>query len=145
MNNEQSIGLEVKIISNLIKRRLCAAMPSFHVENLTEMQAQIIDFLHQNSDNRDIFQKDIEEYFSIRRSTASRILRALEIKHFITRESVIQDARLKKLCLTPISADSHVEMKTKIEELEILMCKGLTQEEIDAFFATTKKIIENLK
>lgn len=144
MGRDKEIGLQIKIISNLIKRKMLAAMPQM-VDGLTEMQAQIISYLHNNGTDKDIFQKDVEEQFSIRRSTASRILSTLEEKHIITRESVAHDARLKKVSLTPASYDCHMQMRAKIGELELLMREGLTSEEIDLFFAITKKIIQNLK
>ena len=48
----------------------------------------------------DIYQKDVEKEFQIRRSTATGTLQILEKNGFIRREPVKQDARLKKLVPT---------------------------------------------
>ena len=48
----------------------------------------------------DVYQKDIEEEFRIRKSTVTGILKLLEKNGFIRRESVPQDARLKRIVPT---------------------------------------------
>lgn len=141
---QYNIGLEIKILSNLIKRKVFFSMPSPPEDGLTSMQAQIIDYLYNQCPIQPVFQKDVEEKFSIRRSTASRILRTLEDKKVITRESVSHDARLKKVCLTKEAIAHHQLIKSKINELETLLRNGLTDEEIQTFFTITSKIKENL-
>ena len=47
-----------------------------------------------------MYQKDIEEEFRIRKSTVTGILKLLEKNGFIRRESVPQDARLKRIVPT---------------------------------------------
>ena len=43
-----------------------------------------------------MFQRDVEQVFSLSRSTATGILQQLEEKGLLRRESVPSDARLKK-------------------------------------------------
>ena len=66
----------------------------------TEMQGMLLGFLCHNRD-QEIFQKDLEEAFYIRRSTASRLLKRLEEEGFVMRCSVSRDARLKQVMATP--------------------------------------------
>ena len=96
---EKSIGLEVRMLSNLIRRDVekHASIHKFGPEN--GVRGWAIDFFYKNKD-RDIFQKDFEEKFQIRRSTASNILKLMEKNGYITRESVASDARLKKIVFT---------------------------------------------
>ncbi len=49
---------------------------------------------------RHIYQKDIEEAFGIRPSSATGLLQALEQQGFIRREPVSLDGRLKKIVFT---------------------------------------------
>ena len=63
-------------------------------------------FFAENAD-RDIFQKDFEEEFSIRRSTATKILQLMEKNGLIERQKVESDARLKKIVLTNKALDIH--------------------------------------
>ena len=46
--------------------------------------------------SRIFFQKDIEQRFAVGRSTVTNLIQLMEKKGFVKRESVKQDARLKK-------------------------------------------------
>ena len=74
----------------------------FHQEEseLTNMQKRVLHYILFQSLKKDIYQKDIEKEFQIRRSTATGILQLLEKKRFVIRETVEWDARLKKLVPT---------------------------------------------
>ena len=48
-----------------------------------------------------VFQKDLETVFKIRRSTISHTVELMEQKQLLVREPVKEDARLKRLQLTP--------------------------------------------
>ena len=65
------------------------------VDELTAMHGWILGYLCRN-EHKDIFQKDIEAEFKICRSTVTNILKLMEKKGYIKRESVPYDARLKK-------------------------------------------------
>ena len=66
MKGERHVGGEIRVLSNLIKRCMDDGMPP----ETTGMQGWIIGFLHRNED-RDMFQRDVEAEFNIRRSTAT--------------------------------------------------------------------------
>lgn len=63
------VGFEIRVLSNLIYRRI-NQMSAQEGETLTANQDWVLHFLIQ-SQGRDIMQRDIEKEFSIRRSTAS--------------------------------------------------------------------------
>ena len=69
----------------------------------------ILQYLSQNT-SKEIYQKDIEELFSIKRSTANQMLRTLENRGYIKREVSAQD--LRKNIITPtkegIAASEHL-------------------------------------
>lgn len=68
---------------------------------LTSIQTRILGHLrHAQEENRDVFQRDIEDVFRIKRSSVTSVLQTLEKKGLIVRESIPEDARLKKLVLT---------------------------------------------
>ena len=102
MKGERHVGGEIRVLSNLIKRCMDDGMPP----ETTGMQGWIIGFLHRNED-RDMFQRDVEAEFNIRRSTATGILQLMEKNGFLLREPVAYDARLKKLVLTPKALAVH--------------------------------------
>ena len=144
MNQERSVSFEFKIISNLIKRQLDNSANIQYLDSLTGTNGWIIGFLAEN-DNKDIFQRDLEEQFSIRRSTASSIVKLMEQKGFITRVPVAYDARLKKIVLTKKAYEIHETIFKDMANLEQQLISGLTTEELYAFFKVVDKIKSNIE
>ena len=110
---------------------------------ITETEGLIMGFLCDHPE-RDLYQRDVEEVFCIRRSTASRFLQNLEKDSMLTRQSVPQDARLKKLVPTEKAIAIHEDIAEKFQIAEALMTAGLTEEELAQFIATARKIQRNL-
>ncbi|MEG0453641.1 MAG: MarR family transcriptional regulator, partial [Coprobacillus sp.] len=96
-------------------------------------------------DGKDTFQKDIEEEFSINRSTTSEMLKLMCKKGMIQRVAVSHDARLKKIVLTDQSREFNRMMDEKLRIRYEELVKGLSQEEIDVFATIADKLIDNLK
>lgn len=138
-----SIGFEIRILSNLLKRRMFGVTPQ-DGNRMTEMHGMVIDYLYQNREGRDIYQRDIEAQFSIRRSTASGIVCLMEKKGILTRHGVEGDARLKKLELTETAIATHEKIEMEIVEVEAQMSKGISAQDLATYFAVTEKIKQNL-
>jgi len=101
MNGERpQIGFQLKFINNLIRRRMDVRFSEQGLGELSGMQGPMVGYIYDNCKKQDIFQKDIEKVFNIRRSTATVMLQNLELKGFITRQAVEHDARLKKIMVT---------------------------------------------
>lgn len=143
MKRVETIGFEIKTISNLIKRKINES--PFEFDDLTGMQGWILKYVHIQSQYGNVFQKDIEKEFKIRRSTATGILQLLEKNSYITRESVVEDARLKKIVLTEKAIRAQEELTKRVEKLDNLIERGLTDEELEIFFKIAKKIKKNLE
>ncbi|WP_125770926.1 MarR family winged helix-turn-helix transcriptional regulator [Companilactobacillus furfuricola] len=99
----------LKVASNEISRSVNDFASNY---DLTGTQVQIIDFLTSVPASEDIFQKDIEAEFNIRRSTATNILKIMEKKELIKRESVESDSRLKKI----VVLDKSLRLQHNIDE-----------------------------
>ena len=143
MRQERHLGYEIKALSNLLRRKVLESAGSGEGDDFTEMQVKVLGFLAQNRD-QEICQKDIEEAFYIRRSTASRLLKRLEAQGFIVRQSVERDARLKRVTTTPKADALCQQVMERIDHVETMLTKGLTQEETDRFLATVEKLKRNL-
>ncbi len=141
---ENEIGYQIRTLSNLLKRKIFAYAPPPDHFGLTGMQARIVAYLYENRD-RAVYQKEIEEHFSIRRSTASRFLSTLEEKGILERETADFDARRKKLSLTPHACLQHEKIAEKVREIEQQAAKGLTEQEIQQFMQIAEKIKRNLQ
>ena len=92
-----------------------------------------------------MFQRDIQEQFTIRRSTVTGILQLMEKNGLIVRSSVERDARLKKLELTPRGVELHERVTRSIREVEDGLSQCLTQEEKKAFLEICGKLRAHLK
>ena len=108
----------------------------------TRMQSWIIGYLYDHQD-QEVFQRDIQEQFSVRRSTVTGILQLMEKNGWITREGVDGDARLKRLRLTPQAMALHERVGQSIQAAEERLAKGLTQEEKETFISLCERIAQN--
>lgn len=141
---EKKIGKRIKILSNLLKRSSDASEILREGENITGAHGWIIGYLYENRD-RDVFQRDVENNFKIRRPTATGILQRMEKNGLIRKCPVPYDQRLKKLTLTPKAVRLHEDILSEIRTIEGRLCKGLTEEEVDAFVRTADIMIENMQ
>lgn len=139
MNRSTSAGFAVKNLSNLFRRQICETS-----DHLTGMQGWIIGYIFENSKTRDIYQRDIETNFNIRRSTVTGILQLMEKSELLTRQSVPNDGRLKKLILTEKAIKMHKAFQVRAAEIDVLATRGLTGEELEFFFEIMRKMTDNL-
>ena len=112
-------------------------------DEFTEMQTKLLGFLCHNKD-QEIYQKDIERVFYIRRSTASRLLKRLERDGLIVRQAVSKDARLKRVQTTPKADAAMQQITTRIQHVEAVLTQGLSEAEIEQFMETAEKLKKNL-
>ncbi|EET85497.1 transcriptional regulator, MarR family [Clostridium carboxidivorans P7] len=97
MDKEELIGRKVNIFTNRINRKINKEVAKY---GITGIQSMVLGFVYHKSQNRDVFQKDIEEVFDIRRSSVTSVLQLMEKNGYVERVSVSEDARLKKIILT---------------------------------------------
>lgn len=140
---EESIGFEIRIMFNLLRRKMLQLLPPPPHLGLTEMEYQTIHYLYENR-HKDVFQKNVEEWFCIRRSTASRMLKGLEQKGILVRTPTEQDGRMKRLSLTQECLEHHEHVNQRLKELDDVILKGLTEDERITFLRIARKIEKNL-
>ena len=144
INSDLHVGVEVRKLSHMIKR--CAMSTEAHqkADKLTGVHSWIIGYLFDNRD-RDIFQRDLEESFNIRRSSVSNVLSLMERNELIERKPVEHDARLKKVVLTPRAIELHEMIGKDIAELEAAIIEGIPKDDLEIFFKTIGKMMNNLE
>ena len=140
----RKLGFEIHRSSRLVKRYMDNDATKLYIDKMTGTHGWAIGYFYHNKD-RDIFQKDFEQQFNIRRSTASNILALMEKNGLITRESVPYDARLKKITLTRKAVDIHHTVESAFEKLEDTIHEGITPEELEVFYRVLDKINSNLE
>lgn len=122
------ILLNIRSLNNLIKRYFEFSSNRKQIDQATGNNGWIISYLGDHV-SEDIFQKDIEDHFTITRSTASKVLSLMEQKGLILRLSVSQDARLKKIVLTQKAQDLKLMMVADRQQLETTLLQGFSAEE----------------
>ena len=137
------IGYKIRLIHNQIHKRMEAKKQENEKEPLTGMQRWTLGFLRDH-DGKDIYQKDIETEFSVSRATASNMLAVMERKGLVRRETVEHDARLKKLVLTDKARTMEERSEQDMREMEALLEKGLSDEEVKDLKKYLDRMLLNL-
>ena len=136
---KQSTARAVGKLSNKLRRQL--DMLSSRKE-FSGSQGRTLHFLLAQTE--DVFQKDIEEEYGIRPSTASQLLKQMEKNGLIVRESVSYDNRLKKIVLTEKALKYKGQVVDDLTRLEETLVQGVSQEELNMFFHVIRKMTDNL-
>ncbi len=139
MKKENEFCFEYMILANLIRRYMDNTNTRKYVDNLTGTNGWVIGYLLENMDH-DVFQRDIENAFSIRKSTVSKIIKLMENKDLIRRESVEYDARLKKIVLTDKALEIHKMIKEDIVNVNKKFTENLTEKEAEEFLYLIRKV-----
>ena len=145
MKQQRAIGFEIKCVSNMIRRKLDTTFSSPEFDGLTGTQNAMMGYIMDHEETQDIFQKDIEEEFNIRRSSATVMLQGLEQRGYIRRTQIEKDARLKKIELTEKARKLQKRVRSEIDRFHEQLEKDLSKEEKEEFLRLLDKIKSNLK
>lgn len=143
-SNECRFGREIRIISNLMRRKLNNSAVMTRSKKITGTGGWLLGYLYANRD-RDVYQRDVEKEFSIRRATSSKVITRLEDKGFVRRESVDCDARLKKLVLTEEGMKIQRDVCRELDDFDEKLISVLTEDEQKTLFELLGKIKESLE
>ena len=130
------------MISNLIRRRFNSTLNS-EDEAISGSNGWILGYLVQN-DGRDVFQRDLEEEFHVRRATVSKTICLMVQKGLIERQSVPSDARLKKLVITEKGRRLNAEIIERFDAIERDVVKDIPPDKLEKFFEVCDMIVKNL-
>lgn len=120
MNEINDLGKLIGHTSILFRRHLDNAISCVAAEDSETISCRnfwILRYLDTHRD-QDVFQKDLESAFKIRRSTVSKTVELMEQKQLLVRQSVNGDARKKRLLLTPKADAILAEMAKAVDALE---------------------------
>lgn len=140
---DMHVGRLIHILSHSMRRHNPAEI--MENDDLTVMQKHVLKFILLETMHRDLYQKDIEEEFQIRKSTATGILKLMEKNGYIYRESVKQDARLKRIVPTEKAKQIRSVLLKSIEEGEAKMLRGIPEEDVELCKRVLWQMYENQK
>ncbi len=138
----ESLGIEIRILSNLIYNKMNQITTD--TDNLTVHQCFILQYLSQNT-HKEIYQKDIEELFSIKRSTANQMLRTLENRGYISRVVSTQDSRKNIIIPTEEGIASSEHLTQHMYQFMKKLHGDISTEELEQFQTTLKKLWHNIE
>ena len=141
---QRKIGIDIHRLDNRIRRCVQHTATQHEMEAVSGTNGHIIRFLSEHTD-RDIYQKDLESEFGITRSTASRVLRLMEQKGLVERQSVPQDARLKQLVLTEEGVRFHENTILSFHQTDDYVAGLLTAEENTELLRLLNKLRDALQ
>lgn len=126
-------------LSNKLRRKIDAFSSR---EDFSGSQGKILHFLLAQSN--DVFQKDIEEEYSLRPSTATVLLKKMEKNGLIYREVSETDARWKKIIVSEKAMQYKDIVMADILNLEEELTKGISKNDLDVFFSVMEKMLDNM-
>lgn len=133
----------IKAVANAIHRR----MEGINIEekaDVTRNECVIMGFLADNT-HKPIYQKDVEEEFCVRSSSATRTLQSMERKGLILRVNEAHDGRLKRLVLTEQGMEICRHVDGLISEAEQRLLRGISPEELEIFLNICDRIYDNVE
>lgn len=138
---DHDVGRLINTLSHQLKRQMCAHESE---DSLTNMQRHVLHYILFQSLQHDIYQKDLEKEFQIRRSTASGTLQLLEKNGFIRREAVERDARLKKIVPTDKARGVREHILGNIRYMELTLRRGIPEEKLKVCMEVLEQMSANL-
>lgn len=135
----KNAGRYVGKLSNQIRRRL----DSMSLKGqFSGAQGRALHFILAQTG--DVFQKDLEEEFSLRPPTATELLKQMEKNGLVRRESLGSDRRMKKIIPTEKALEYQEQVKSALMELEGDLAAGIPDEQMEVFFEVIIRMIDNL-
>ena len=138
---KETVGRSIGMLSNLIRRHFSTF--SFH-DTLSPAQGKTLHFILARRLDTDVFQKDVEEEYSLRPPTATKILKDMEKNGLIRRETVPYDARLKRIVVTEKGIQYQEMIRESLEETERRLTAGITEDDLATFFRVISRMIRNM-
>ena len=130
---------EVGRIARLLQRQINqSVLPA----GVTRQQYQILSYIYRQE--KDVYQRDVEAYFSMPRSTVSGLMKELELSGFIRRIQVESDSRLKRLLLTDKGRSVCRTVRKGMFDLNQQLSGGISEEEFSVFWQVADKMRANL-
>ena len=134
----------VSEVSRTIRRALDARVSAEVAPELGGIQGMVLGrIVAANREDCDIYQRDIEKWLHIQRSSVTSMLQNMEQAGLITRSAVQKDARLKRLQATPKGVAYHDRVHNTIDRYETELQAGLSQQELETMCRGLNILLRN--
>ncbi len=144
--NKISVLFEIKSLESMIARDFFTKIldeEKIKVNIPTPTQMRIIDYILKSE--KDVEQKDLEKVFNLRRATISGVLQTMEKNNLIIRTTSLIDTRTKVIKLSNQTRSIFEKNKKRMLELEKVITKDISEDELENFINVVNKMKENIK
>lgn len=129
-----------------LNRRIRRYFASFFTDTpITSIQALILHYMIVESEKRDIFPKDLEEFLEIKGSSVTSLISNLERNGYLRRESLASDGRYKKLVMTEQTLAIQDDITERIREYMHSIFVGISEDDLKIFQKVIMQMTENTK
>lgn len=141
---EEHFGALVAQAFRVIRRAMDARISAEVTPELTGVRGMLLgEIVRANQEKRDVYQRDVEHWMQIRRSSVTAVLQAMEQDGFITRCSVEKDARLKRLVATPKGVAYHERIHLSIDGFERDLQRNVAPEQLAVARTVLEQVLTN--
>ena len=138
---ERECGVWINIVSHKLKRQLNNRLSKL---GITGVQGPMIHYILKRAQEGPVFQRDLERAFELNRSTVTGIVQLLERNELLVRESVADDARLKRIVPTEKMVQLDGRLRECQGEAEEALTRGFTPGQRQMFLELIEKMSANL-
>ncbi len=138
------IGHTIKTLSHLLHRSMTKLLKLEEESSGSVVQSHLLGYFAHHQKNR-MLQSELQQHLGIRRSTMTNILKGMERDGLIMREDSQEDKRQKWVVLTEPAKQKCAEHFHLVQEFELTMRQGLSEEQLQQFFAIADTIRRNLE
>ena len=137
----EEIGSWIQKLTRQIRRRIDESVAD---QEVTGVQCGMIRYIDKESQKHDVFARDLENEFDMRRASVAGIIQLMERNGLIRRETIDQDGRYKKIVLTDKALQIRKIIEQEISSVEKQLVQGMKKEEIDCVLSGIKKMSHNM-
>jgi DNA-binding MarR family transcriptional regulator len=139
------VGRITGCLSNMVRRLINKTFADYPYSGAETGCISFIVGATRDKPDEPLLQKDLEKEFNLRPPTASEMIKKLESKGLLLRESIEGDGRKKRLVPTAKAYEVYEEIGEKLSEMEKLIIQDIPDAEIAEFKKASKKMMKNLR
>ena len=141
---ENYFCMSVRVVNNFIKKYVNERINSI---GLTSFQCGVLAYIYEVTKfGKDVFQKDLENFFVTSKSSMSNLLQSLETKGLIIRKSLENgDSRKKEILITEEGKKVSNLTGKFFDEVEEILLSSLNKEEKEELFKILSKFNERME
>ncbi len=140
---DDNLLYNLNLLNKLIGREFIFNNKKLFSGEPSATQMFIMDYI-LNHQNKNIYQRDLEEILHLRRATVSGVLQTMEKHGLVERVLCEEDVRCKKIILKEKAKIMFDARREEFYKMEKIIKKGLSEEEIKLFCHIIKSMQNNI-